>query len=339
MKWVKRVSVLLLLLVGAIVAALVWTAQRTPHPVGFQIGQARDSDGRAFPVGIWYPTAAHPSLRFIGAGFMDIARDAPVAGTALPLVMISHGNSGAWTSHSDLALALASAGYIVAAPMHAGDNYADHAAEGTVPWLSGRSRQMHLTLDFMLAQWRDHGAIDPQRIGAFGFSAGGLTVLTSIGATPDLRLVAAHCATTPEFICEMFKKYKAPLLQPALAQAGNTFSPDARIKAAVLAAPGLGFTLAPDAFAKVRVPVQLWSGEQDRIVPYAGNIAGIRQGLGAAAEFHAVPGAGHYSFLAPCGLLAPPVLCSEEGGLDRKAFHVLMNASVIAFFNDKLKRH
>jgi predicted dienelactone hydrolase len=111
MKWVKRVSILLVLLVCALGAALVWTAQRTASPVGFQVGQAHDSDGRAFPVGIWYPTAAPTSLRFVGAGFMEIARDAPVAGKALPLVVISHGNSGAWTSHSDLALALASAGF------------------------------------------------------------------------------------------------------------------------------------------------------------------------------------------------------------------------------------
>lgn len=261
-----------------------------------------------------------------------------MAGTALPLILVSHGNSGGLNSHLDLALALASAGFIVAAPTHAGDNYADHSLEGTVPWLSGRSRELHQTADFMLAQWRHHGAIDAQRIGEFGFSAGGLTVLAAIGAQPDLRLIAPHCARAPEFICTMFSQFKSPLMQPALAQAGNVFSPDPRIKAAVLAAPGLAFTLGPDAFQGVHVPVQLWQGERDRVVPYASNGAIVRAGLGQAVDFRPVPGAGHYSFLAPCGVLAPPMLCSEEGGFDRKAFHALMDASMVAFFNAQLKR-
>lgn len=335
--WVRRMGIALVVLIGVFCIALIWTAQRPGRPVGYQLGQAVDQDGQPVPVAIWYPTKAHPSLQWIGAGLVEIAPDAPVAGLALPLVVISHGNSGGPASHVDLALALASAGYIVAAPMHAGDNYLDHHAEGTVRWLSGRSQQFHLTLDYLLTGWRGHAAIDPARIGAFGFSAGGLTVLTAIGAQPDLRLIATHCAQTPEFICTMFSQFKSPLLYPVLAQAGNSYTPDARIKAAVLAAPGLAFTLGPNALNQVHIPVQLWSGASDRVAPYASNSAIVRQGLGARVDFHAVPGAGHYSFLAPCGLIAPPMLCAEEGGFDRRAFHALMDASVIAFFNAHLR--
>jgi len=35
----------------------------------------------------------------------------------------------------------------------------------------------------------------------------------------------------------------------------------------------------------------------------------VREGLREHAEFHAVPGAGHLSFLAPCGPVGPPVMC------------------------------
>ena len=325
----------MVVLIGALCVALIWTAQRPARPVGFQMVQVPDRHG-PFPVALWYPTDAHPALHFVGAALMEVARDAPVSGRALPLVVVSHGNGGGPTSHADLALALASAGYIVAAPMHPGDNYADHGAEGTVPWLSGRSRQIHATLDYLLQDWRDRAAIAPGRIGAFGFSAGGLTVLTAIGAQPDLRQIATHCAHTPEFICTMFRQYKAPLLDPILAQAGNHYSPDARIRAAVLAAPGLAFTLGPGAFDNVRIPVQLWRGERDRIAPYASNSALVRSGLGDRVDFHTVAGARHYSFLAPCGLLAVPALCSEEGGFDRAAFHAVMDASVLAFFNAHL---
>jgi predicted dienelactone hydrolase len=63
---------------------------------------------------------------------MDVARGAPVSGDALPLVVISHGNGGGPASHADLALALANAGYVIVAPIHSGDNYADQSAVGSV---------------------------------------------------------------------------------------------------------------------------------------------------------------------------------------------------------------
>ncbi|MDQ6620689.1 MAG: hypothetical protein M3Z31_13515 [Pseudomonadota bacterium] len=72
---------------------------------------------------------------------MDVARDAPIAGRDLPLVVISHGNGGGLQSHADLAFALAGAGYVVAAPMHAGDNFADQTAGGAATLYSGRTRQ------------------------------------------------------------------------------------------------------------------------------------------------------------------------------------------------------
>jgi len=108
---------------------------------------------------------------------------------------------------------------------------------------------------------------------------------------------------------------------------------DARIKAAAVAAPGLGFTLSPNGLAQVRVPVQLWSGDLDTNVPYATNARLVRDALGSLVEFHPVAGASHFSFLAPCGLLKPTGLCSDPGQFDRKAFHAAMNADVVAFFD------
>jgi len=60
----------------------------------------------------------------------------------------------------------------------------------------------------------------------------------------------------------------------------------------------------------------------------------VREALGSNVDFHSVSGAGHTSFLVPCGLLAPPALFADEGEFDRKAFHRQMNASVLASFNE-----
>jgi predicted dienelactone hydrolase len=339
-KWIRYVLLGILILVCGLVGAAWLTALHTERPVGFQITQAADADGRPFIVGVWYPTKARPRpTTLFGFVLMDVAANAPIDGRELPLVVISHGNGGGPASHADMALALASAGFVVAAPLHIGDNYADQAAVGSVSFLGGRTRQLHATVDSMLSNWPGHDRIDPARIGAFGFSAGGLTVLTAIGAQPDLRIVAKHCAESPEFACDVLRQAKSPLLNENAALPEEAFVPDARIKAAVVAAPGLGFALGPRELDAVHVPVQLWSAERDVNVPYATNTKPVREALGGRAEFHSVPGAGHFSFLAPCGLLRPAGICTDPAHFDRRAFHASMNASVVEFFSEHLKAH
>ncbi len=338
MKWLMRIFASATILIGGLASYALVAAMRTEHPVGFQIVQASDADGKPFPIGIWYPTQAHPwHTTVTSAGLMDVARDAPVSGRDLPLIVMSHGNGGGLGSHIDLALTLASAGYVVAAPTHPGDNYIDQSAVGSLSWLGGRTRELRATVDYMLETWQGHDSINPERVGAYGFSAGGFTVLTAIGAQPDLNSIARHCAETSEFVCDILRLIKSPLLNTDLPAMADTFLPDPRIKAAVVAAPGLGFTMVPNGLVNVHAPVQLWGADGDVNVPYASNTRLVREALGSRVEFHAVPGASHFSFLAPCGPLSPPELCAEQGSFDRGAFHVDMNASVIAFFDDRLK--
>lgn len=336
-KWFRRVSIVIFILVCGLASYAMITALRTEHPVGFQLIQIKDAEGQPFAAGVWYPTQSRPwPTTLLGVLLMDVARNAPVSGSDLPLVAISHGNGGGPASHADLALALANAGYIVVAPMHAGDNYVDQSAVGSVSWLRGRTHELHVTLDYMLNHWQGHDHIDPESIGAFGFSAGGFTVLTAVGAQPDLSIVAKHCSNAPEFICDMLRSVQSPLLSPHTRTVEENFPLDPRIKAAVVAAPGLGFTLVPHGLDSVKVPIQLWSADKDVNVPYATNTKLVLDALGSRAEFHAVAGAGHFSFLAPCGLLAPPAICSDQGQFNRKAFHVQMNTSVIEFFEKNL---
>jgi predicted dienelactone hydrolase len=305
--------------------------------VGFKIVRAAGANGKSLPIAVWYPTDARPRpTTLLGPLLMNVAADGPVLGRDLPLVVISHGNGGGPGSHADLALALANAGYVVAAPMHTGDNYADQNAVGSLSWLSDRNQQLRASTDHLLDTWPGRDRIDPQRVGAFGFSAGGFTVLTAIGAQPDLRIIATHCRESAEFACKMLRQLSSPLLKPEISNATGVFLPDKRIKAAVVAAPGLGFAFTPDRLNGVSVPVQLWSAEQDANVPYASNTGLVREALGSRAEFHAVPGAGHFSFLAPCGLIRPPGVCTDPDNFDRKAFHASMNADVVAFFDAQL---
>jgi predicted dienelactone hydrolase len=79
--------------------------------VGYRRVEIQDTViGERFPVGIWYPTNAQPSVFEFGPYTMRVARDAAPADGKFGLVVISHGSGGGAFDHRDLAMALASGG-------------------------------------------------------------------------------------------------------------------------------------------------------------------------------------------------------------------------------------
>jgi len=57
-------------------------------------------------------------------------------------------------------------------------------------------------------------------------------------------------------------------------------------------------------------------------------------------EYHVVPNAAHFAFLAPClPALARelPEICTDRPGFDRVAFHRQFDVEVLAFFRKRLK--
>lgn len=334
MKWLKYIAIAMTILATPVACLAADTAQRSRHPVGFQMARVETASG-PLSIALWYPTSATPQSTAIMEGyFLDLAKDGAVDGDGLPFVVLSHGNGAGSFSHIDLAVELAGAGYVVASPAHIGDNFADQSRQGNPAIFSQRVGQLRATTDYVLSTWTGAAQVDPARLGAFGFSAGAFTVLASIGGVPDMSLIADHCSRQPEFICEALAQVHSPLLGSA-AGAGD-FVADDRIKAAVVAAPGLGFTFHNGGLGKVRIPVQVWSGSQDTTVPFESNTRIVQAGLGDRAEARQLEGASHLSFLAPCGKLGPPAICSDPEGFDREAAHRLMNAEVVGFFNARL---
>lgn len=163
MKWLRRILLAIVLLVVALAGVAYFVALRTERPVGFQVVRATDAGGQPFAVGVWYPTDARPwPTTQMGTVLMNVARDAAIAGDSLPLIVISHGNGGGPPSHADLAMALASEGYIVAAPMHPGDNFADQSGVGSASFFHERTRQLRATLDQLLEHWPGRAHIAPR---------------------------------------------------------------------------------------------------------------------------------------------------------------------------------
>ena len=269
-----------------------------------------DPEGPSVEVGVWYP------------------KEATAHGA--PLVVISHGTGGSFTSHQDTAAALAEAGFVVAALTHTGDNQRDLSRAVQI-W--DRPRQLKLVIDYMLQTWPDRDRIDPQRIGAFGFSAGGFTVLAAAGGEPDFSKTRPHCQAHPDYFdCKLVARSVAPPAPQPVAH-------DPRIRALVVAAPALGYTFGREGLAAVRQPVQLWRAEDDQLLPHPDYAEAVRLTLPQPPENHVVAHAGHFDFLAPCtATLAQrvPQICRSEPGFDRAAFHADFNREVVAFFQRTL---
>jgi predicted dienelactone hydrolase len=302
--------------------------------VGFSIVSVPNPPADALEVGIWYPTKAPGSEHDVGLFTQVVAPDAPVNRGSHPLIVMSHGNGGTFEGHYDTALALARAGFVVAAVTHTGDNYKDQS-EATNLVL--RPRAFHTVIDYMLTTWPGHSSIDPAKVGAFGFSAGGFTVLVAIGGIPDLSRVAAYCTGhTQTYVCKLLAAHPVP----ADRQVHDTdWIADPRIKAAVVAAPAIGFTFGGTGLKNVRVPVQLWRAEDDTILPSPDNVEPVRDALPRPPEYHVVAGADHFDFLAPCSdplAHVAPAICQEHGGFDRAAFHKTFDHDVVRFFSKTL---
>jgi len=150
--------------------------------------------------------------------------------------------------------------------------------------------------------------------------------------------VLPYCAAHPaQFTCTLVAGRGA-----ALARTTNAATPamrERRIRAAVVVAPALGFTFDAAALAQVDIPVQLWRAEDDAILPSPWYAEHVRTALPRAPEYHVVPRAGHFDFLAPCTpMLASlaPQICTSAQGFDRSDFHRRFNADVIGFFKANL---
>jgi predicted dienelactone hydrolase len=61
---------------------------------GFQRVTVPDPGDQPLEVGIWYPSDAPASSQPLGSFRQTVAVDGPVAGSRLPLVVISHGTGG-----------------------------------------------------------------------------------------------------------------------------------------------------------------------------------------------------------------------------------------------------
>jgi predicted dienelactone hydrolase len=298
------------------------------HAIGVEDAFAPDPGSKPLALHIWYPDS-------LGTDNANSMR--------LPLIVISHGTGGSNMSHEDTARALAESGFVVAAIMHTGDNYQDSSDVR----LDQPTRPRHVTrtIDYMTTHWRAHQQIDAARIGMFGFSAGGFTALVIAGGVPSFSGTAQRCQRRPDlWDCVYLRKHNF-LPRPERTRQIVNWRGDARVRAAVIAAPAAAYSFEPDGLSQVHIPLQLWGAGQDKIVE--SNAAMVRNLLPIKPEYHWVAGAGHFAFMAPCNWRLRSIItvmswfgteriCSDPDNFNRELFHQSFNTEVVRFLSQQL---
>jgi predicted dienelactone hydrolase len=194
-------------------AVVADAAQKGPYEIGFTsfvlTDSSRPGDGAAYlhrplPVYVWYPadaqavTPAWPQALYpmdpLYAGLPSFPADAwapygfdqalqepaPSADGPFPLVVISPGWGGSAWQHMPIATRLASHGFVVAVPYHAGDQFwpweplFDRLSVATF----NRPRDVSFVLTDLLAKNAMaghllHGTMRPDQVAAAGWSLGG----------------------------------------------------------------------------------------------------------------------------------------------------------------------
>ena len=305
--------------------------------------------GESFPVALWYPTPAAPQSLFVTGSLslcrlpailcrqitfgMPVAPDAPVGTGTFGVIVISHGAGGMALLHRDLAMALASRGYVVAAPTHPRGQGND--VSGVAVWV-GRPKQVSRVIDAILQDGQLGPHVDRERIGMVGHSNGGYTALAVAGARPSPGAEGAHCREHPDDAT--FCGFGGAATRKAAREVGSLPDlRDPRVRSIVVMAPN-AVRFPDDALARLTVPVLVYAAARDDLtrLPYHGERLARTV---PRVDCVVVEGAGHFSFVAGF----PPALklvagdgARDPAGFDRDAFHERLNREIAGFFDRTL---
>ena len=308
--------------------------------------------GEDLPVTVFYPTAAAAAPVQRGPFRLTLAWDAPPARGNGRLVVMSHGSGGNAWPYTDLASRLVDAGFVVAVPLHRGDNYLDSGEMGPTAW-KRRPLEAARAIDAVGADARFAPLLALDRVGLFGMSAGGHTALTLAGGRWSPAALRRHCEAHLE---DDFHTCVGPALQlhgdwldaPKKSVArlvlrrrlddeqwyGHT---DARFAAIVAEVP-FAADFDPASLAHPVVPLGLVRAGHDIWLPPPYHLDPIRRACTACVTVADLPTAGHGSLLSPQPVsLKPPLdtLLRDPPGFDR-ALVAPAHAAIVRFMREHL---
>lgn len=314
--------------------ARLW--RRLRHPTGLlallglagsafaQVGMSTFPVGK-IPVTLTYPTAAASKATAFGPFTLDVALNAPPREARHRLIVMSHGTGGSALPDHALARTLVLAGFVVAQPLHQGDNYQDSSRAGP-PAFESRPNEVRQTIDALAASpvWGPRLQLD--RVGVQGMSAGGVSALSLAGAQWRLLNLIRHCnshpedeafcfqgALSPEQRAEREARFARARSVPSIflpdevkvlhggrtptSQKGDP-RPDARIAAVTLAVP-VAAPFTPESLARIQIPVGVIRAQQDQVLLPQWHTDHVLRNTPGSEVLADLPGAGHFDVLWP----------------------------------------
>jgi predicted dienelactone hydrolase len=301
------------------------------------------------PVAIWYPTDAAEGKLKRGPYVIEASENTDLAEGRFGLVVISHGPGGSPHSQHVFATALARHGFVVAAPLHAGDNFFTGPRIGDPTIMASRARTISAVVDFALKDQVLGKQIDAEQIGILGYSTGATTALQLGGAEASIGAAFQHCKVNYErdAFCRSLPIAGGPGYGPTY---GATFGPsygqgygpkaqlgnfaDPRIRAAFLMAPVAAF-FDDKALGHLNLRTVVYAAENDRVLPVEFHAQRIGKAINDPESVVIANKAGHFAFVAPVADYAKPQYAPfslDPQGFDRAAFQAELSGKIVEFF-------
>jgi predicted dienelactone hydrolase len=331
----------------AALLALAWAGAQAA--VGALELPARGED---LPVTVFYPTAATAATVQRGPFQLTLAWAAAPARGNGRLVVLSHGSGGNAWAYTDLASRLVEAGFVVAVPLHRGDNYLDGGDAGPAAW-KRRPLEAARAIDAVGADARFAPLLSLDRVGMFGMSAGGHTALALAGGRWSPAALRRHCeahldddfqtcvGTSLQLHGDSLDAARKTLARLAISQRltdeawyGHT---DPRFAAIVAEVP-FAVDFDPASLAHPQVALGLVRAGRDAWLPAPYHLDPVRRACQTCVMLVDLPNAGHGSLLSPQPVnLKPPLdmLMRDPPGFDR-ALVAPAHAAIVAFMRQHL---
>jgi len=267
-----------------------------------------------------------------------------------------------------MAATLVRAGFVVAQPLHAGDNFRDQRQAGPVAFQQ-RPLEVQRLVDALASDPEWSPRLDLARVGVHGMSAGGVTGLALAGAQWRLLDLVQHCNREPEADAGFcFQGAVDPAqraaraaqfagargvpeeyLPAALKQVHGGRSPSAddtdprpdnRIAAVTLAVP-VAALFSTESMARLRIPVGLVRAQQDQVLVPRFHTDHVLAHCRSCTLLADLPGAGHFDVLWPW----PPAVARQvaagqlRGGETNPAFDAALREQAQQRIADFHRKH
>lgn len=284
----------------------------------------REIHSHGMPIRVLYPTAETNKTLQSGGFAFEAAPEAPPLPGTRRLVVLSHGSGGSPVVDHTLAATLVRSGFVVAQPLHRGDNFRDASQAGPASWQT-RPGEVSETIHALGQDATLGPLLRTERVGVHGISAGGVTGLALAGGQWRSIDLIQHCIDHLDAdigFClyglkqspamQQFRRWQFAVTRwtPQALLPANLFTvhgglaknddprPDPRVAAVSLVVP-VGTIFTPASLARIRIPVGVTVGEADQVLVPRFHSGHVLRHCKACFLLTTHPNAGHFDWLSP----------------------------------------